>query len=132
MTTWSKSVGAITLFVADLDRARAFYQGAFGLPVLFEDANSAVFRFDNTLINLLAEPEAPDLIAPAKVAPADAGSRFQLTIFVDDAAAVAADLADRGIALLGGPADRAWGQRTITFADPDGHVWEAAQEIPRD
>jgi catechol 2,3-dioxygenase-like lactoylglutathione lyase family enzyme len=131
MTTWSKSVGAITLFVADLTRAKAFYQGAFGLPVLFEDASSAVFRFDNTLINLLAEPEAPGLIAPAKVASADAGSRFQLTIFVDDADAVAADLADRGVKPLSGPVDREWGQRTVTFADPDGHVWEVAQEIPR-
>ena len=26
--------------------------------------------------------------------------------------------------------NRAWGMRTAAFADPDGHVWEVAQELP--
>ncbi len=29
-----------------------------------------------------------------------------------------------------GPADRDWGMRTATFADPGGHIWEIAQELP--
>lgn len=29
-----------------------------------------------------------------------------------------------------GPADRDWGMRTMTFADPGGHTWEIAQELP--
>ncbi|MGH3402377.1 MAG: hypothetical protein ACRDRJ_07680 [Streptosporangiaceae bacterium] len=31
-----------------------------------------------------------------------------------------------------GPADRPWGMRTVTFADPGGHIWEIAQELPGD
>jgi lactoylglutathione lyase len=31
---------------------------------------------------------------------------------------------------LAGPADRDWGMRTATFADPGGHIWEIAQELP--
>ena len=34
----------------------------------------------------------------------------------------------RGVELLNGPLDREWGVRTAAFADPDGHVWEVAQE----
>jgi len=34
------------------------------------------------------------------------------------------------VSLLSGPSDRAWGMRTVTFADPSGHVWEIAQPIP--
>jgi predicted enzyme related to lactoylglutathione lyase len=29
-----------------------------------------------------------------------------------------------------GPADRDWGMRTITFADPGGYIWEIAQDLP--
>jgi catechol 2,3-dioxygenase-like lactoylglutathione lyase family enzyme len=32
------------------------------------------------------------------------------------------------VELLNGPIDREWGVRTAAFADPDGHVWEVAQE----
>ena len=130
MSAWPKSVGAITLFVEDLERAKAFYGNAFDLPAVFEDANSAVFRFENTVINLLSSPAAVGLIAPAAVAAPNAGSRFQLTIWVDDADAVCADLATRGVELLNGPTNREWGMRTAAFADPDGHVWEVAQELP--
>jgi catechol 2,3-dioxygenase-like lactoylglutathione lyase family enzyme len=60
----SKRVDFITLFVEDLDRTKLFYQDVFGLPLLFEDENSAVFRFENTGINLLKVPAAHDLPDP--------------------------------------------------------------------
>ena len=127
METWPGAISAITLFVEDLPATKRFYQEVFGLPVFFEDDNSAVFRFPNTLINLLAVGEAPELIAPAAVAPPDAGSRLQLTIEVDDVDAVCSALAVRGVKLLNGPIDRPWGIRTAAFRDPAGHVWEIAK-----
>lgn len=130
MTDWAKRVGALTLFVDDLPSAKTFYQDVFGLPVTFEDANSAVFTFDNTLINLLERSAAHELIEPAKVAEPGTGARFQLTMWVDDADAVCAELMARGVELLNGPIDRAWGQRTASFVDPSGHIWEIAQELP--
>jgi uncharacterized glyoxalase superfamily protein PhnB len=27
--------------------------------------------------------------------------------------------------------DRPWGVRTAAFADPEGHVWEVAADIPK-
>jgi lactoylglutathione lyase len=74
-------------------------------------------------------PAARELIDPATVAGADTGSRFQLTIWVDDTDAVCAELASRGVKLLNGPIDREWGVRTASFSDPDGHIWEIAQQI---
>ena len=71
-----------------------------------------------------------DLIDPAAIAPQAAGSRFQLTIWVDDADAACARLVSRGAPLLNGPLNRAWGVRTAAFSDPDGHVWEIAQQLP--
>jgi len=98
-----------------------------GLPVAFEDSDSAVFKFSNTLVNLLKTTAAGDLIDPATVATREAGSRFQLTIEVEDVDATCAELASRGVQLLNGPIDRPWGVRTASFRDPGGHIWEIAK-----
>src|SRR5438067_1511844 len=74
-SAWPQGIAAITLFVEDLAAAKQFYQKAFGLPVVFEDDNSTVFRFGNTLVNLLKSTEADEVIAPARMASREAGSR---------------------------------------------------------
>jgi lactoylglutathione lyase len=125
-----KSVGAITLFVEDPRRSQSFYEKVFALPMIWEDEDSAVFQFENTLVNLLKVSAARELIEPGSVASREAGSRFQLTIWVDDADAVSAELAEHGVDLLNGPMDREWGVRTASFTDPDGHIWEIAQKLP--
>ena len=125
-----KSVGAITLFVEDPRRSQSFYEKVFALPVIWKDEDSAVFQFENTLVNLLKVSAARELIEPGSVASREAGSCFQLTIWVDDADAVSAELAEHGVELLNGPMDREWGVRTASFTDPDGHIWEIAQKLP--
>ena len=59
-----------------------------------------------------------------------ADAQFQLTIWVDDVDRVAAELDARGVPLLNGPVDREWGVRTVSFTDPDGHIWEVAHDLP--
>lgn len=126
MESWLASVDVITLFVEDVQRAKTFYRDVFDLSTVYEDEHSAVVNFDSLIINLLVSTQAPDLIAPAKVATADDGSRFQFTIRVDDVDEACAELATRGVTLLNGPMDRPWGIRTASFTDPDGHIWEIA------
>ena len=60
------------------------------MPVAYEDDNSAVFEFGDTLINLLQTAAALGLIEPAAVGSRDAGSRIQFTIEVDDVDAMCA------------------------------------------
>ena len=125
--SWPKGISAITLFVEDLDAAKRFYREVFLLPVTFEDDDSAVFDFGNTIINLLKLSAAHSLIEPAEVASSDSGSRLQLTIEVDDVDVMCAELTRRGVVLLNGPIDRPWGIRTASFKDPGGHIWEIAR-----
>jgi len=127
--TWPRGIHAITLFVEDLPAAREFYQRVFGLPIHFEDSDSAVFNFGNTVINLLVVSQAPGLIAPATVAGPEAGSRMQFSIEVDDVDAMVADLQSRGVEILNGPMNRPWGIRTASFQDPAGYIWEIVGEI---
>ncbi|RFC74527.1 VOC family protein [Streptomyces sp. AcE210] len=124
---WPTGISAITLFVEDLDATMRFYQEVFGLPVHYENDNSAVFGFGNTIINLLKITAAHELIDPASVAAPEAGSRLQLTLPVDDVDAKCKELAARGVTLLNGPMDRPWGVRTASFRDPGGHIWEIAK-----
>jgi catechol 2,3-dioxygenase-like lactoylglutathione lyase family enzyme len=129
MTEPLNAVGAITMFIEDRDRAKAFYERALDASPVYEDDNSVVFKLENIVVNLLVSREAHDLIQPAPVAEPGTGSRFQLTVWVDDTDAACRELGRRGIELLNGPMDRPWGLRTAAFADPDGHVWEMAAEI---
>jgi catechol 2,3-dioxygenase-like lactoylglutathione lyase family enzyme len=129
MTVPLKSVGAITLFVEDPQRSKEFYGRAFDLPVAYEFDDATGFKLDNTIVNLLQAEAAVELIDPGKVAGPGLGARSQLTIWVDDAEAACAQLEARGVELLNGPVERGWGMRTAAFADPDGHVWEVAQEL---
>ena len=112
---WPGGISAITLFVEDLAAAKRFYGDVFQLPVFFEDDNSAVFKFGDTLVNLLEASEASELVAPATVATPDAGVRFQFTVGVDDVDAMVEELKSRGVELLNGPMDRPWG-------DPHGQL----------
>ena len=130
MSEQLSSVGAITMFVEDRARAKAFYEQVFDVETLNEDDVSIAFKFENLIINLLEYQAAHELIEPAQVAAGETGSRFQLTIWVEDTDAVCAGLASRGVELVNGPIDRPWGVRTAAFADPDGHIWEVAGKIP--
>jgi lactoylglutathione lyase len=89
--------------------------------------HSAVFKFGNTLINLLKIAEARELVEPAQVASRESGSRFVFTIHVDDVDTMCKELIARGVKLLNGPMDRPWGIRTASFIDPGGYIREIAK-----
>jgi lactoylglutathione lyase len=126
MTSWASSVDAITLFAEDLDAVKAFFADVVELPVAYEDSDSVVYRIGDLMLNYLVVAEADDLVGPAPVGDASAGVRFQITLTVDDVAAVAARIEAAGAPLLRGPEVRPWGPTTATFRDPAGHVWEIA------
>jgi uncharacterized glyoxalase superfamily protein PhnB len=44
--------------------------------------------------------------------------------------AVRTELEAHGVTVINGPADRDWGMRTLTFADPAGYTWGIAQDLP--
>jgi catechol 2,3-dioxygenase-like lactoylglutathione lyase family enzyme len=124
-----RKVSAISLFVDDLQAAKSFYREVFDVPVVFEDESSVCLKFNRLFVNLLHVSGAHEQVEPAPVAGRETGSRFQLSIWVEDVDAACALLQQRGTTLLTGPMDRPWGMRTATFSDPDGHSWEIAQEL---
>ena len=130
MSTWQKEIAAITLFVEDAGRAAEFYRRVFDLEPAHEDETGTMFRLENTLLFLTKSAQAPEMIAPAVAGHPGNGPRHVFAIIVDNVDDVCAELKDKGVALLNGPQDRSWGMRTANFQDPDGYVWEIAQELP--
>ncbi|MBB4293559.1 catechol 2,3-dioxygenase-like lactoylglutathione lyase family enzyme [Rhizobium leguminosarum] len=122
-------IEVVTLFVDDIDEAKAFYRKVFAPDVVYQDAVSSVLKFSGTMVNLLDAAQAAQLVEPSAVSSPGAGARVLLTIKVDDVDAVCTELRTLGVTLLNGPVDRPWGRRTAAFADPSGHVWEVAEEL---
>lgn len=132
MAEWEKNIAAITLFTEDVARAKAFYRQVFGLEPLYDEDGAATFQLANTLLFLTRSQRAPEMIAPVAVGAPGNGPRHVFAIIVADVDAVCEELIGKGVTLINGPADRSWGMRTANFQDPDGYVWEIAQDIPAD
>lgn len=128
MGTWNRQIGAMTLMTPDLDSSKKFYQEVFDLPVRLEEPDTVMFLFTDMAVFLHKSAAAVD--QPPEVKELALTGAGQFAIIVADVDAVAAELDQLGVALLSGPADRSWGMRTVTFADPSGYIWEIAQEIP--
>jgi catechol 2,3-dioxygenase-like lactoylglutathione lyase family enzyme len=125
-TSWATNLFAVTIFSEDLAAMREFYERVFELPCVFGGDTSAVYKFGDTMINIIDIGGAPELIAPAPVAGPGTGARSMFTVQVDDVDALYEKLVAKGVEFLNGPMDRPWGPRTAAFADPAGHMWEIA------
>jgi len=126
-----KDVGAIILFVADLQRSKVFYHEVLGLDVEFEDDESVGFKIKGLAFIVLQVDRARVQLQGEPTATPGSGATAFLTSFTDDVDALHANLVERGIQFFQGPANQPWGVRTAYFKDPDGHVWEIAQPIER-
>jgi catechol 2,3-dioxygenase-like lactoylglutathione lyase family enzyme len=120
-----QQISVITLGVADVARAKAFYRTGFGWEPVFELDEIAFFQMNGLVFGVWdkAKLEA-DMGRPG----ASAGS-FALAHNVESTAAVDAAIArlvDAGAQILR-PADAPeHGGYRGYIADPDGHAWEIA------
>jgi catechol 2,3-dioxygenase-like lactoylglutathione lyase family enzyme len=115
----------LTLGVADVPRARAFYERLGFRPSGASKADVAFFRAGGVVLALWSRAA---LAAEAGVA--DPGGGFAGVALAhnvrarEEVAAVAAAWQAAGGTVLKPPADTFWGGRAAWLADPDGHVWE--------
>ena len=127
MARWERQIGAMTLHVSDVARAKEFYQRAFGLEGQQLEPDTVMVKFSDLYVFLHQDPDHQP--PGGVVAEQGKGGVGQFAIIVQDVDAVRAELDANGVTVLSGPEDREWGMRTVTFADPDGYVWEIAQPL---
>lgn len=118
----------VTLGVADLERSVSFYR-ALGWEQR-GNAHTGItwFRTSGTWLGLFGHAElAADVGLPAE--PPAAFRGITLALNFNNASEVDAALAraiEAGAQLVKSPERADWGGYSGYFADPDGHLWEAA------
>jgi catechol 2,3-dioxygenase-like lactoylglutathione lyase family enzyme len=131
-------VHVITLAVADLDRALAFYREGLGLnsagvigTEFVGDAQNpagdiALFHLDGNLILALYPRQELAKDAAVPFGPPKSGefSLGQLVASEKEVDALLAQAEAAGATLTGPPHERPWGIYSGYFRDPDGHLWE--------
>jgi len=136
-------VSVITLGVADLDRALAFYRDGLGLPSQgivgreFEYGAVAFFELQGGL-TLALWPRTS--LARDTGLPLSPGSPTDLSLghnvrTRDEVDAVVARAERAGAQVVKRPGPTFWGGYSGYFQDPDGHLWEVAwnpQLLPPD
>jgi len=123
-----RSLDYVILFVEDIDASMSFYRELLGGDPSTRSETYAEFRLSNLRLGLYDRARLPELIGREGSA---GGPDSEILFLVDDADAEAERLRASGVQILSGPIDRPWGHRTVHLVDPDGHVIELAQEIPR-
>lgn len=123
-------INIITLGVADLGRAVAFYRDGLGFPTGYKEGEAiAFFQTGGARLALyprkaLAEDIGPD-IDPGK--PGFGGITLAHNVRTKEEVAPLLALAEKaGATVVKAAQDVFWGGHSGYFRDPDGHHWEIA------
>lgn len=120
-------VTLITLGVADLDRARAFYAAWGWTPHPGPEAGVVFYQMQGMALALFPLDDlAADQGRPGAALGTGAVTLAQNCVDEAEALAVWRDAVDAGATPLKHPAKVFWGGYSGYIADPDGHVWEIA------
>ncbi len=123
-------MSVVTLGVADLKRAIAFYEDVVGWKVDSGPPDIAFFDLGGLVFALYPHAE---LAEDRNVAPGDSsGAGYQGFSLAHNARSkkevdsIFARLKDRRATILKEPEEVFWGGYSGYFSDPDGHAWEVA------
>ena len=112
-------------YVESLSRSVAFYRDVIGLRVRIEGDGYVEFELENTKFSLFERSKLPELIGRKGGSPPCG----EIGFLIDDVDEEAERLRGLHVAILTGPVDRPWRERTLHIADPDGNIIEFAQKL---
>lgn len=119
----------ITLGVADLGRARAFYEGVLGWSRVNEDEGVAFYNVGGPVLALFEHAELGKDMGVDGSAPSGPYGGFSLALNLRgrvEVDALFAELEGKGVTIVKRPHEVFWGGYSGYFADVDGHAWEVA------
>jgi len=117
----------VTLGVADLVRARRFYEGGLGWKRGNDNEGVAFYQMPGAILALWSRPALAD-----DAGVADSGASFGGVALAYNARsraevdAVLAEASAAGADVVKPAHETFWGGYSGYFADPDGHLWEVA------
>lgn len=119
------------LFVKDAPKSRDFYAGALGMTVVsdFGGLNYA-FKEGFAIWQILDGNIIPKMLGREHIENAQITSRFELCFETGELDAIYRTLKENNVKFLHEINVELWGQRTIRFYDPDGHLIEVGEALP--
>ena len=122
-----RSLDYTVIFARNMPAMREFYGKTLGFPLHKELGGKWIeFRVGSNTLALTERGVVFDDPSP----PAGALSlQLAFRVAPKEVADCAAVLKERGVQIISGPTDQAWGHRTLFFRDPDGNVLEIYAEI---
>ena len=108
-----------TVFVADFERAVAFYEKKLGLPVKLKDDKFGYASFATEGAGLAVARVDPT----AENAPQLLGRHTGVGLGVPDLAKAYEELRSRGVRFTMPPTKQPWGGVLAMFADPEGNIF---------
>ena len=119
------------LFVKDIKVAQEFYEKLLGLKVEAEFGGlNIIFKERFALWQIMEDNIIPQTLGKENVINPRLTSRFELCFETEAIDSIYQKLKDNGTKFLHEINMELWGQRTIRFYDPDGHLIEVGEAMP--
>lgn len=127
MSANRQRITLVILGVADMDRARRFYEGWGWAPHASSQPGVTFFQMNGAVLALFGLADlAADQGRPGATLGTGAVTLAQNCADGAETDAVFQSAVDAGATVLKRPEKVFWGGYSGYFADPDGHVWEIA------
>ena len=121
---------APVLFVKNAHIARDFYENLLGLKVKADFGGlNIIFQEGFALWQIMDENIIPKTLGAENITNGNLTSRFELCFETEALDGIHKVLKDNGIKFLHEINVELWGQRTIRFYDPDGHLIEVGEAM---
>lgn len=125
-------INAIVLAVRDVEKCALFYRDKLGFDLRQLDRDEAYLRINPSggivlalkSIELLAKEISEERMNPGEQGP----ERTHCVVFVKDIDAEYKELSDKGVHFVNAPKTVDDAFRTAHFEDPEGNMWEIAQD----
>lgn len=118
------------LFVKDAGISTKFYTDILGFTVVMDNGGANfTFKEGFTVWQIWEGNIIPQTLGAENITNNNNASRFELCFETDDLNLIYRALKDNNVQFLHEINTEIWGQRTIRFYDPDGHLIEVGEEM---
>ena len=118
------------LFVKDAGVSTKFYTDVLGFTVIMDNGGANItFKEGFTVWQIWESNILSQTIGIENITNNRNASRFELCFETDDLDSIYKTLKDNNVRFLHEINTELWGQRTIRFYDPDGHLIEVGEEM---
>jgi len=118
------------LFVKDAGLSKKFYTELLQFTVVMDNGGTNLtFKEGFAVWQVWPDNIIPKTLGAENITNKDSSSRFELCFETDDIDQIYRTLKESGVQFLHEINTELWGQRTIRFYDPDGHLIEVGEEM---